>query len=85
MSVVAFTPASNSIGARLHALLTHLVPEKTSHGRLYRDLKNLPDHLLLDIGIDPRNVPGNTEAEIARPDLVHRGVGATVFRTVAKS
>ena len=85
MSIAAFAPASPSLIERAHALLALLFASHPSKGRRHRSLKNLPDHLLLDIGIDPRNVPTNTEQEIARPDMAHRGLTGLVFRTVAKS
>jgi uncharacterized protein YjiS (DUF1127 family) len=83
MSAITLHPASPSISLRV--LFHRRFAERGSQGRLYNSLKDLPDHLLLDIGVDPRNVPTSTEGEIARPDLVHRGLGAMGFRTAARS
>jgi hypothetical protein len=58
---------------------------KASQVRDYDELKALPDHLLLDIGVDPRDVPFNVAGEISRPDLAHSGPGTAAFRTIAKS
>jgi uncharacterized protein YjiS (DUF1127 family) len=85
MSAISLHPASPSISASLRALFHRSFAEASAQGRIYRSLKDLPDHLLLDIGVDPRNVPTRTEGEIARPDLVHHGLGAMGFRTSAKS
>ncbi len=85
MSVIAINRLSPSIVERAHALLQRLLPAEDTKGRLYKDLKDLPDHLLLDIGIDPRHTPLSLHEVIARPDLAHGGVVTTAFRTVAKS
>jgi uncharacterized protein YjiS (DUF1127 family) len=69
----------------LRALLHRLFAAGSSQGRFYRSLKRLPDHLLLDIGVDPRDVPVNGEGETARPDLALTGLAARMFRTAAKS
>jgi uncharacterized protein YjiS (DUF1127 family) len=85
MSIIAIHHASPSIAERLHTLLQRLFPAETAQGRLYKDLRNLPDHLLLDIGIDPRDVPKNAGAMIDRPDLAQSGFAAAELRTAAKS
>jgi uncharacterized protein YjiS (DUF1127 family) len=85
MSAITFTPASSAKGFNPHALFHRLFAAERPQGRMYRSLKDLPDHLLLDIGVDPRNVPVRTEGVIARPDLVYLGVNAAGLRTVAKS
>ena len=54
-------------------------------GSILRNHAVLPDHLLLDIGVDPRDVPFNVAGEIARPDLAHSGPATATFRTIAKS
>jgi hypothetical protein len=69
----------------LSALFPRRFTGSSSQGRLYRSLKDLPDHLLLDIGVDPRDVPVSAEGGIARSDLVYSGPAAMAFRTVAKS
>jgi hypothetical protein len=85
MSAIAINPASLAFGQSLTALFHRLFSVSGPQGRLYRDLKSLPDHLLLDIGVDPRDVPLSGEIGIARPDLVSSGQGAMGFRTAAKS
>jgi uncharacterized protein YjiS (DUF1127 family) len=83
MSAITLQPASPTFS--LSALFRWRFTGSNSQGRLYRNLKDLPDHLLLDIGVDPRDVPVSGKREIARPDLAFSGLGATGFRTVAKS
>jgi hypothetical protein len=85
MSAITFTPASSATGFSLRALFHRPFAAECPQGRLYRSLKDLPDHLLLDIGVDPRDVPARTEGVIARPDLVYLGVNAAGLRTAAKS
>jgi uncharacterized protein YjiS (DUF1127 family) len=83
MSVITLHPASPAISLR--ALFQLRFAEASAQGRLYRSLKDLPDHLLLDIGVDPRDVPTKTEGGIARTDLAYSGPAAMRFRTAAKS
>jgi uncharacterized protein YjiS (DUF1127 family) len=85
MSAITLTPASSATGTSARALFHRLIAAQRPQGRLYRNLKDLPDHLLLDIGVDPRDVPARTEAQIARPDLVNIGTAAALNRTAAKS
>jgi uncharacterized protein YjiS (DUF1127 family) len=85
MSVLTFEISSPSIVSRLPELLRQLWVTKASQVRNYNELKALPDHLLLDIGVDPRDVPFNVAGEIARPDLAHSGPATATFRTIAKS
>jgi uncharacterized protein YjiS (DUF1127 family) len=85
MSAITFPPASSATGFSPRALFHRLFAAERPQGRLYRSLQDLPDHLLLDIGVDPRNVPTRAEGVIARPDLVFLGVNPTGLRTAAKS
>ena len=85
MSATTLHPAYPSISFSFRALFHRRFAAGGSQGRLYRNLKDLPDHLLLDIGVDPRDVPASGDGEIARPDLVYSGLGAMGFRTAAKS
>ena len=85
MSIIAFAPVSPPITERLHALIQEVVTGISAFGRSYKKLHYLPDHLLLDIGLDPRDVPQVVDALIARPDLAYSGLAARIFRTVAKS
>ena len=85
MSVIAIHSASPSIVERVQALLQRLIKTEGAQGRFYKDLKNLPDRLLLDIGIDPRSTPLSLDEAIARPDLAHGGVVGAQHRTAAKS
>jgi uncharacterized protein YjiS (DUF1127 family) len=83
MSVIVINPASPAFS--LSALFRWRFSVSSSQGRLYRDLKDLPDHLLLDIGVDPRNVPVRGEGGIARPDLLYQELTAAALRTAAQS
>jgi uncharacterized protein YjiS (DUF1127 family) len=85
MSAITFSPASSATGISARALFHRLIAAQRPQGRLYRSLKDLPDHLLLDIGVDPRDVPARTETLIARPDLAFKRIGAAGLRTAAKS
>jgi uncharacterized protein YjiS (DUF1127 family) len=85
MSAITFHPAASVIRSSPRALFHRLFAAQRAQGRLYRSLKDLPDHLLLDIGVDPRDVPVSGEGEIARPDLAFKGGSATGLRTAAKS
>ena len=53
MSVLTFEITSQSIISRLPELLRQLWVTKASQVCNYNELKALPDHLLLDIGVDP--------------------------------
>jgi len=59
--------------------------KKARHRRLPRELASLPDHLLLDIGVDPRNVPNPAGEIISRPDLARDGLVPPIWRSTAKS
>jgi len=59
--------------------------KKPGHPRLPRELSSLPDHLLVDIGIDPRWVPNQAGEIISRPDLTRDGVVVPIWRSTAKS
>ena len=85
MSVIAIHRASPSIVERVQALFQRLIETEGAQGRLYTGVKNLPDHLLLDIGIDPRSTPLSLDEAIARPDLAHGGVVGAQHRAAAKS
>jgi hypothetical protein len=80
MSVTATRPISFSITERAHALFSQLVAGKSAQGRLYRSLRDLPDYLLLDIGVDPRGVPGVAHEGSARPDLLWEEATAMTHR-----
>ena len=83
MSIAATRPVSFSLAERLHALLSPLFAGRSRQGRLYRGLKDLPDHLLLDIGVDPRDVAVRTEEAGEGPMLLLREATAIGFRTAA--
>jgi len=59
--------------------------KKTACGRLPRELGSLPDHLLLDIGVDPRCVPNPAGDLFARPDLTRKGLVPPIYRSQARS
>lgn len=83
MSVLAVEHKSLSPDWHLPAFLKRLFAARVAQGRLHANLKDLPDYLLLDIGVDPRQVPMGLDEAIARPDLAHGGVVTTGFRTAA--
>ena len=85
MSITAARPVSHSLAERLHALFSTLFVGKSPQGRQYSGLKDLPDYLLLDIGVDPRDVPESADEVIARPDLLWQEAAAISFRTAPKS
>ena len=72
MSVLTFEISSPSIVSRIAEYVQQLLHTQSAQLRNYDELKTLPDHLLLDIGVDPRDVPSNI-------------VGERAFRTSAKS
>lgn len=61
------------------------IEKKTGQRRLPKELASLPDHLLIDIGVDPRWVPNPAGELIARPDLSHSGLATPVWRSASKS
>lgn len=85
MSITAARPVSHSLAERLQALLSPLFAGKGPQGRLYRSLKDLPDYLLLDIGVDPRDVPVRAEEAGVGPDLLYSRMTGCQYRTTAKS
>ena len=83
MSITAARPVSHALAERAYALLSRLLAVKGAQGRLYRNLKDLPDHLLLDIGVDPRDVPTRAGEADTRPDVLWQDAAAVTFRTAA--
>jgi hypothetical protein len=67
------------------ARLLAVIENKPGHPRLPRELSSMSDHLLIDIGVDPRWVPNPAGEIIARPDLAHSGLATPVWRSTAKS
>lgn len=72
---------------RWWALLRRLLAasEQNSRRQLPQDVVSLTDHLLLDIGIDPRSVPNPAAEAISRPDLAFNGLTPPRWRSTAKS
>ena len=85
MSILAFEHKSLPFSWHLPEFLNRLFAAKVEQGRLYTEMKDLPDYLLLDIGIDPRNIPQSLDEAIARQDFAHGGVVSAHHRTIAKS
>ncbi len=85
MSITATSPVSHAFADRLHLLLSPLFAGKGPQGRLYRGLNDLPDYLLLDIGVDPRDVPVRGDGTGARAEVLRRESTATSARTSAKT
>ena len=85
MSITAARPVSHSLAESLHALLSLLFAGISAQGRLYGSLKDLPDYLLLDIGVDPRDVPVRAEESGARAEVLWQDAAAVAFRSAAKS
>ena len=79
---------TTTLAARLWLLVERQfagVEKKTGHPRLPRELDSLPDHLLIDIGVDPRWVPNLAGEIISRPDLARSGLAVPIWRSTAKS
>ncbi len=85
MSILTFEHKPLPFAWHVPAFLKRLFAAKGAQEHLYTELKDLPDHLLLDIGIDPRNVPQSLDEAIARQDLAHGGVVSAQHRAVARS
>lgn len=85
MSIAVTSPVSHTLAESLQALLSPLFARKSPQRRLYRGLRDLPDYLLLDIGVDPRDVPVRAEEAGARPDVLWQEAGASRPRRGAKS
>lgn len=85
MSVLTFEHKPFGLDWQAPAFLRRLFATEKTPGRRHVELNDLPDHLLLDIGIDPRSAPLSLEEAVARPDLAHGGVVSANLRTAAKS
>ena len=85
MSALTFENKPFAFDWQVPAALKRLFAAKGKQGRLHTQLKDLPDHLLLDIGIDPRSAPISVHEAIARPDFAHGGVVRANLRTAAMS
>ncbi len=85
MSVTSTRPISFVISECFSVFRERLFPGGNTTDRFCEVLKDLPDHLLLDIGVDPRDVPNRNSQEILHHNLLHGGRATTAFRTVAKS
>jgi hypothetical protein len=85
MSALTFEHKPFALDWRLPALLKRAFAARLAPGSLYTALKILPDHLLLDIGLDPRSAPVSLEEAIARPDFAHGSVVLAKGRIAAKS
>lgn len=53
-------------------------------GRLFNQLKGLPNHLLLDIGVDAHTVPTRLETTLTRPDVFYQTQAAARSRSAAR-
>jgi len=88
MSDYASDFRTTTFADRLGLLVERLfagVEKKAGHPRLPRELSSLPDHLLVDIGVDPRWVPNQAGEIISRPDLTRDGLVVPIWRATAKS
>ena len=86
MSIIAARPVPHSLTElRLRALLAPLFARKSLQGRLHGDLRDLPDYLLLDIAVDPRDVPVRAEEAGAQAEVFCSELTARLARTAAKS
>lgn len=57
----------------LSTLLQILRRKHPAPGLTDKELTSLPDHLLVDIGVDPRDVARPTQRELDRIELLYRG------------
>ena len=85
MSALTFEHKPFGLDWHTPAFLKRLFATNKAQGRHHVELKDLPDYLLLDIGIDPRSAPLSLEEAVARPDLAHGGVVSANLRTAARS
>jgi hypothetical protein len=85
MTITALKPISSTAFVRSLSFSADFCAKKLLQLRAGNRLKGLPDHLLLDIGIDPRNVSGREPALSARPDLLYTQLTISTYRTAAKS
>ncbi|MGL4490278.1 MAG: hypothetical protein ACRCU5_12635 [Rhizobiaceae bacterium] len=85
MSVHAISYASPNAVRGLGALVTRLLALKAPHDNHANELAGLSDRLLLDIGIDPRDVQNNDVNYAAQPDVLDAELTIVKFRTAAKS
>jgi hypothetical protein len=85
MSAIAFNTAPFDLTSGLSRLLGLLALDKRLPDTASSNLKDLPDHILLDIGVDPRAVPTLLSEELARPDVFYQSLTAAVARNTAKS
>jgi hypothetical protein len=84
MSITFAASTPSSILLRLHTLFDHLSRAVAPQGRLYGNLRDLPDHLLVDIGVDPRRVPTRLEDDLSRPDVFYQSLVVGITHGVAK-
>ncbi len=85
MSALTFERKPFATDGHLQVLVKSILSASVAQARQYTQLKELPDHLLLDIGVDPRSAPVSLQEAIARPDYAHGGVVLAHARTVARS
>ena len=65
--------------------LFNSIADKAMQIRRERELTSLPDHMLLDIGIDPRSVPNPAGEMLARPDLALHRRTVPAWRSTVRS
>ena len=53
--------------------------ERPASARLPAELRRLPDHLLRDIGIDPRDVSPESAHPLTTPDILHSPAAMAAF------
>lgn len=70
---------------RLRHSLTSLLARNKTQPVLPAELASLPDHLLVDIGIDPRDVPNPAGTGAADPDLARYGIPTSLLRAIPRS
>lgn len=74
MFAEASHPLSIPASSRLRALVSRVFHAFDSEpaAQLPAELQRLPDHLLLDLGVEPHRVRPSTTASAIRPELIRR-------------
>lgn len=85
MSVSTFDPLSLPSVSGLRILFKRLFSHFATRDRSKDSLRALTDHMLLDIGVDPRGVRCQTVERIERTDAFDSDLTALHFRITSKS
>ncbi|WP_315926185.1 hypothetical protein [Mesorhizobium sp. SP-1A] len=73
MSDCVLTPVRPAPASDLWAFFRRLLAPRAPRGLPQESLLELPDHILIDIGVDPRDVARPAEQQADRLGLLDRG------------